>query len=187
MGLVVIVTVPGCGDGNGPSTDGVDRRAATAAISTIEEWCDVIDEVEALFDAADDSSAPFNTRQRTYRDIQLLFDELAGGAFVLDPDSRRAVLADLDFGNQIATAWAEASDDARANATLAGIMQGPLVAEGVAARIYACEDPELATARCGGRGCRPASMYQRCIDPASTGLCRPVRPVSGCQRIIPGG
>lgn len=125
VGLVVIVTVPGCGDGNGPSTDGVYRSAATAGISTIEEWCDVVDEIEALFDRADDSSASFSTRQRTYRNIQLLFDELAGGASVLDPDSRRAVLADLGFGNQIATAWAAASDDAEANATLAGIVQGP--------------------------------------------------------------
>lgn len=140
MALVAILTVSGCGGGNDPSTDVVDRHAPTDAISTIEEWCDVVDEVEALFDRADVSPARFSIRQRMYQDIQLLLDELATGMSVFDPDSRRAVLADLDLGNQIATAWAEASDAAEANATLERIVQGRLVAEGVTARLYACED-----------------------------------------------
>ena len=127
------------GDGAHTALDATDTATVTVAVTSVEEWCGVVGEVEELFDSTDAADEPFETKQIGYENIRRLFAQLSAGVTHLDADIREAVQADIDFGTSIATAFSEAADLAAAEAALAQIDQDPLVADGVQAVSETCD------------------------------------------------
>jgi hypothetical protein len=127
------------GDGAHIALDATDTVSITVAITSVEQWCAVVGELEDLFDTIDASDDPFEVKRLGYENVRRLFAQLADGVPHLDADIREAVQADIEFGNSIATAFTEATDVAAAEAALAQIDQDPLVVEGVEAVSETCD------------------------------------------------
>jgi hypothetical protein len=125
-------------DGSHAATDVIDRATVTAGVVSVEEWCSVIDEVDALFAQTDNSADPFEVKQIGYENIGRLFAQVSTGLTLLDPDDREAVAADINFGVRIITALTQAADEQAAQAAFDTIVQDSLVGEGVQARQQFC-------------------------------------------------
>jgi Domain of unknown function (DUF4399) len=127
------------GDGAHAALDATDTVTITVDITSVEQWCAVVEEVGDLFEAVDTADEPFDVKQLGYQNVRRLFAQLAAGTTHLEADIRDGVEADLRFGDSIANAFVEAADPAAAEAAVAQIEQDPLVADGVASVSETCD------------------------------------------------
>lgn len=119
------------GDGAHVALDATDRITVEVGVTSREEWCAVIEEVDGLFTAADGSSEDFAVRQVQYEGIRRLLAQATEAVDEVDEDVRPEVAAALAQASDIAGTFADAADAAAAEAALqatfgaAGAQPGP--------------------------------------------------------------
>jgi hypothetical protein len=119
------------GDGAHVALDVTDRITIEVGVTSQEEWCAVIEEVDGLFTAADSSSEDFTVRQGQYEGIRRLLAQATEAMDEVDEDVRSDVAAALAQASDIAGTFADAADAAAAEAALqatfgaAGAQPGP--------------------------------------------------------------
>ena len=142
--VVATLSLPSCSTAHGSrATSSVPSVTAVHSVESVEsesveEWCSLIEEIDALFEQTDGSAAAFEVKQVSYARIGELFAQLESGLDVFDSDDRRAVATDIAFGVKIVEAFTQAADMKEAEAALEAIVQNPLVGDGVQARIQLC-------------------------------------------------
>lgn len=87
--LVAGVLVVGCGDD--------DERA----VGSVEEWCALVERVDAGFESTDSSSDPFEVKQEEYAAINAQLDDLADSVDLVTPESRDAVETALTWATEM--------------------------------------------------------------------------------------
>jgi hypothetical protein len=112
------------GDGEHHALDVRDTIQLTVGIDDQEQWCDVIGEVDTMFDEADNSEDDFLTKQPAYENIRRLITQLHDGLDAVDADARDVVTAAVEGVLQIAQILATAADEADAEAQLTPIFEG---------------------------------------------------------------
>lgn len=97
--------------------DGVHAALGITATRTVEvgisdqaAWCDVIGEVDELFDAIDNGSNDFATKQAGYENIRRLVAQLEHGIDHTDPSARDDLVDTLAFAKELTRAVVEADD-----------------------------------------------------------------------------
>lgn len=93
----------GCGDD--------DETAAATGISSLDEWCATVGEVDVKFSAADTEGDEFAARQVVYAEIVGLIGNLEDSLEYVDESSRGDVATSLAFGSSIAGAFVAATDE----------------------------------------------------------------------------
>jgi hypothetical protein len=106
------------GDGIHVALEPTDTIAVTVGVTTPEEWCGVIKEVDDLFAAADGSSEEFAVRKVQYEGIRRLLAQLIAAGDQVDADVRAEVTAALEQASDIAGTFADAADADAAQAAL---------------------------------------------------------------------
>ncbi len=81
-----------------------------AAIADQEEWCAAVTEVDLLLTGGEINSDDFNAARSAAEDIHQLFIQLRAGVDQVDPEVRRSVNAEIDYGLAFTRAYAEAND-----------------------------------------------------------------------------
>lgn len=110
-------------DGAHTALDVTDTITVEAGISSPEEWCDVVGETDVLFEEVDTNGEDFPLRQVGYENLRRLFAQLDEAIDQVDAETRDAVVAALDVGTAITTAFIDASDEEEAAAQVQGIIQ----------------------------------------------------------------
>ncbi|MGH9275321.1 MAG: DUF4399 domain-containing protein [Acidimicrobiales bacterium] len=112
------------GDGEHHALDVSDTINIEVGIDDMDEWCQVIGEVDGLFTDTDNSSDDFVTKQPAYENIRRLISQLHDRLDLVDADQRDAVTTALDGATEIARILATAADEADAEAQLTPIFTG---------------------------------------------------------------
>ena len=111
------------GDGEHHALDVRDTIQLTVGIDDQEQWCAVVGEVDAMFEATDNSDDDFPTKQLAYENIRRLLSQLQDGLDVVDVDAREAVSAAIDQTVAITEVLATAEDEADAEQRLAPLWE----------------------------------------------------------------
>ena len=98
------------GDGEHSALDITDTANVTVAVATLDEWCAVVAEVDAMFSATDNSGDDFAVKQVAYGNLVRLIAQLTDGLDVVDADVRDDIGAAIASASQIASAFADAPD-----------------------------------------------------------------------------
>ncbi len=106
-----------CGDDD-------DSSATGAGISSRQEWCDIVGQVDDLFSQTDSSSDPFEVKQEGYAEIVDLTDQLIAGLEHTDPDAAADLEVTVQFAADVAGAFVEADDVSQAEQALEPIFAG---------------------------------------------------------------
>ena len=109
------------GDGIHVALEPTDRITVDVGVRDRDEWCGVIKEVDDLFLAADTSSDEFAVRQGKYEGIRRLIAQLTDGISQVDATARTAVATSLAQASSIAGTFADAADQAAAEAALQAV------------------------------------------------------------------
>jgi hypothetical protein len=109
------------GDGVHAALAPTDTVTVDVGISSREELCAVIKDVDVLFEEADTGGAEFADRKVMYENIRRLFVQLQDGIDQVDAEARDSVAEAFVFGTDIATAFAEAADEQAAIAAMEAI------------------------------------------------------------------
>jgi hypothetical protein len=109
------------GDGIHTALDITDRVTIDVGVSTLDEWCAVIDEVDVLFEATDTADDEFAVRQVGYENIRRLITQLDDGLHVVPSDVRAELTSSLDFATDLVTAITEAADETTAFETVESV------------------------------------------------------------------
>jgi hypothetical protein len=109
------------GDGVHTALAPTDTVSVEVGIASRDELCAVIGVVDVLFEEADTGGAEFADRKVMYENIRRLFVQLDDGLDQVDADVRDSVAQAFTFGSDIATAFAEAADEASAVAAIEAI------------------------------------------------------------------
>jgi hypothetical protein len=99
--------------------DDGDATDAAGDIADIEEWCEVVQEVDDRFLEADTSEEAFAVRQAQYAEIRARVQRLIDGLDVVDEEARDDVAEGLDFAHTVAAAFADAENDQEVEDVLA--------------------------------------------------------------------
>ena len=106
------------GDGVHSALDVTDTVTVTVGVTTQEQWCDVVADVDEMFTQADSDGEDFAVRQVTYGNIVRLIAQLTDGIDVVAEGVRDDVTAAIATGSQIAAAFADAPDESAAGVAL---------------------------------------------------------------------
>lgn len=106
------------GDGVHAALAPTDTVTVEVGITNREELCAVIKDTDVLFEEADTGGAEFPDRKVMYENIRRLFVQLDDGLDQVDSDVQDSVAQAFTFGSSIATAFAEAADEASAVAAI---------------------------------------------------------------------
>jgi hypothetical protein len=106
------------GDGIHTALDVTDRVTIDVGITTLEQWCAVIEEVDGLFEAADTSDDEFAVRQVGYENIGRLLAQLDDALDLVPTDVRAQLDTSLDFAADLTEAVTGAADEVEANETV---------------------------------------------------------------------
>lgn len=101
-----------CGD-DGGSTASVD-----VGISSRDEWCAVVAEVDELFTTTDNSSEEFPVKQVGYEDIGRLLAQLEDGLDHVDASDRQAVATSIAWARSLTDVMTDATDEQEAGRLL---------------------------------------------------------------------
>jgi hypothetical protein len=112
------------GDGIHTALDITDQVAVEVGITSLDEWCDVIGEVDELFEVMDTSEDEFAVLQIGYENIRRLIAQLDDGLDHLPAGARDDLDATLDFVTEFVTALTTAEDEATAYATVDSLFTG---------------------------------------------------------------
>ena len=111
------------GDGEHTALDLTDTTTITVGVESREDWCKVIGETDDLFTTTEaDTEADFPTRKIAYENIRRLVTQLEEGISQVDAEAREMVTASLSQAKAIATAYADATDQAAADLALSVIV-----------------------------------------------------------------
>jgi hypothetical protein len=103
-------------DGAHTALDVTDRVAVDVGINDLDEWCDVIADVDQMFETTDNGDVDFPARQLAYENIHRLIAQLSDALTVVDATDRQAVSDTLDFAEALTAAIRDAADPAAADA-----------------------------------------------------------------------
>ncbi len=106
------------GDGAHVALAATDTVSVTVGITTRDQWCAVVGEVDDLFLKADTDAEEFTVRRVGYENIRRLLLQLTDGIDQVDAAARPDVAESLAFGTTIAAAFADATDADAAEAAL---------------------------------------------------------------------
>jgi hypothetical protein len=109
------------GDGIHTALDVTDSVTVTVGITTLDEWCAVIEEVDDLFEATDTGGDEFAVRQVGYENIGRLIAQLDDALDLVPTDVRADLDAALGFANELIDAFTTAADEAAANETVESV------------------------------------------------------------------
>ncbi|MCZ7537095.1 MAG: DUF4399 domain-containing protein [Acidimicrobiia bacterium] len=98
------------GDGAHQALGITDRHTIEVGIADQAEFCDVVIEVDELFDAVDNSSDDFSVKQVGYENIRRLAAQLTAALDFVDPGSRDDLAATVSFVDAMTSALVEAAD-----------------------------------------------------------------------------
>ncbi|MEX2293518.1 MAG: DUF4399 domain-containing protein [Acidimicrobiales bacterium] len=98
------------GDGVHSALGVTATRTVQIEISDQEQWCAVVEEVDELFVAVDDSSDEFPVKQIGYENIRRLTAQLEAGIGVIDAAPSDRVKDAIEFAAAVATAFVDAAD-----------------------------------------------------------------------------
>jgi hypothetical protein len=106
------------GDGTHAALDATDEITIDVGITSRDQWCQVVGEVDELFTATDTSDDEFAVKQASYETIRRLLAQLTGAMDQVDADARDGVATGLEFASAIAAALAGADTPAAAEQEL---------------------------------------------------------------------
>jgi hypothetical protein len=109
------------GDGIHTALDVTDSVTVTVGITTLEQWCAVIEEVDELFEATDTSGDEFAVRQVGYENIGRLIAQLDDALDLVPTEVRADLDAALDFADDLIDAVTSAADETAANETVESV------------------------------------------------------------------
>lgn len=98
------------GDGIHSALDITATRTVEIGITDQAGWCDVIGQVDELFDTIDNGDGDFAAKQAGYENIRRLVAQLEDGLDHTDPAARADLAATLAFARALTTAVVEADD-----------------------------------------------------------------------------
>jgi hypothetical protein len=98
------------GDGAHVALDATDTITVEVGIDDRDDWCAVVDEVDELFDATDNSSEEFAAKQVSYENIGRLLAQLEDGLDQVDAAARQAVATSVGWAVGITDAMVTATD-----------------------------------------------------------------------------
>jgi hypothetical protein len=113
------------GDGEHHALDVTDTLTVEVGVEDLDQWCEVVEEVDGLFDDADNSDDDFATKQGAYENIRRLMSQLQGQMELVDADQRDVVTKSINTAATIAEVLATSADLAEAEAALVPIFEGP--------------------------------------------------------------
>ena len=102
------------GDGAHSALDVTDTVSMTVAITSQEEWCEVITDVDGLSSALDAEQSDFAAVQVGFENMARLLAQLDDASQLVDDEARDDVRAALGFGANVARAFTTAADEAAA-------------------------------------------------------------------------
>jgi hypothetical protein len=112
------------GDGAHVALGITDTVEVTVGIGDRDDWCAVIREVDDMFLALDTGGDDFATRQVGYENLRRLMLQLEDGLDQVDAAERENVHTTLAFGVDLASAYAQATDEAAAHAAIEELFAG---------------------------------------------------------------
>lgn len=98
------------GDGVHQALDITDRRTIEVGITDEEGLCDVVTEIDDLFDEIDNSSDEFAVKQIGYENIRRLAAQMAEGLDVVDASDRGDLEATARFVDAMTSVFVDAAD-----------------------------------------------------------------------------
>lgn len=98
------------GDGTHSALDVTDTIKVNVGIETEAHWCAVVGDVDKMFDAVDNSSDDFATKQVGYENIRRLAAQLSSGIDVVDAQARDDVRTSVTFAAEVVSAFTSSSD-----------------------------------------------------------------------------
>jgi hypothetical protein len=112
------------GDGAHAALDITDTATVDVKVENLQEWCSVVEEIDAMFESVDNSDDDFATKQIGYENIRRLAAQAADGVDQVDPAARDDVVASLTFAAELSAALATADSAEAAEAAVAPIFEG---------------------------------------------------------------
>lgn len=119
IGVVVAVGVAmlgACGD---------DDDVAADAPKDLAAWCDLIEDVDAQFNATDNSSDDLDVKQAEYAAIAADVERLRAGLDLVDADHRDDVEAALEFAQRLTDAFVDAEDQGEVETAMEEVFNDP--------------------------------------------------------------
>jgi hypothetical protein len=98
-------------DGVHSALAATDTVSITVGVESMDEWCGVVHEIDALFESLDNDGEDFAIRQLGYENVRRLTAQLQGGLDVVDADAREMVGASITAVGGIASAFVDAEDE----------------------------------------------------------------------------
>jgi hypothetical protein len=93
-------------------------------VENLQQWCSVVEEIDAMFESVDNSDDDFATKQIGYENIRRLAAQAADGVDHVDPAARDDVVATLTFAAGLSAALSTADSREAAEAAVAPIFEG---------------------------------------------------------------
>ena len=100
-----------------------DSVTVSAGISTRDEWCKAIRELDVLFTETDTNGEPFAVRQVGYENAHRLLEQLDEAIEEVDATARADVGAALEVGMTIAATFSEGADEQSAFDEVQAVLQ----------------------------------------------------------------
>jgi hypothetical protein len=98
-------------DGTHVALPATDTISVTAGIESREEWCEVVEQVDVLFEETDTQGDAFEVRQVGYTNIRRLADQLLDAVDVVDASVRDAVSEAMKVAQRVTTMFIDATDE----------------------------------------------------------------------------
>ena len=111
------------GDGVHQALDITDRRTVEVGITDEEGLCDVVTEIDDLFDEIDNSSDEFAVKQIGYENIRRLAAQMADGLDVVDASDRGDLEATARFVDAMTSVFVDAADMDEAEKALVPVFE----------------------------------------------------------------
>jgi hypothetical protein len=111
-------------DGTHMALAATDTISVTAGIETRDEWCDVVKQVDVLFEETDTGGAPFETSQVGYENIRRLADQLIDAIDTVDASEQSNVSEALKVVQRITTMFIDGTDETAVFEQVRQFMEG---------------------------------------------------------------
>lgn len=102
------------GDGAHTALNITDTKTVTVDITSQDEWCGAIGDLNGLYEGLAALAADFPGQQLSYANVQRLVAQLTGGIGTIPGSARKDVLAELGETDRFAQAFVDAKDAAGA-------------------------------------------------------------------------
>jgi hypothetical protein len=106
------------GDGTHIALAVTDTVTVNVGITDRAQWCDVVDQADDMFTAADNSDEDFSVRKVAYDNIRRLLAQLTAAIDQVDATVRTDVAGTIKAASTIASVFADAQDAHAAETTL---------------------------------------------------------------------